>query len=78
MFFKAGQGDDADTLGQAKVWVYDSDKFPFYQAEIYHQYHDGFMPGEQYGKVYNSLRNQAAQDGRIKSVGCPGGVIEKK
>ena len=34
-----GKGDDADTLGKRAVWVMDSDKFPFYQAEIYHQFH---------------------------------------
>jgi hypothetical protein len=26
----------------------DSNKFPFYQGEVYHQYHDGFFPGEDY------------------------------
>lgn len=34
-----GKGDDEDTLGKKRVWVMDSTKFPFYQAEIYHQFH---------------------------------------
>jgi hypothetical protein len=34
-----GKGDDADTLFKKKVWVLDSNKFPFRQAEIYHQFH---------------------------------------
>lgn len=34
-----GKGDDADTLGKKIVWVMDTEKFPFVQAEIYHQYH---------------------------------------
>lgn len=41
-----GRGNDADTLGsRGLAWVMDSDKFPFRQAEVYHQFHDGFMPG---------------------------------
>lgn len=35
----AGKGGDADTLGKRRVWVMDSNVFPFRQAEIYHQYH---------------------------------------
>ena len=34
-----GKGDDADTLGKKLIWVMDSDKFPFRQAEVYHQFH---------------------------------------
>jgi hypothetical protein len=46
-------------------------QFPFYQGEIYHQFHDGFMPGEQYGDSYHSLRADAIKDGRISATGCP-------
>ena len=35
----AGKGSDADTLGKRMAWVMDSDKFPFYRAEVYHQFH---------------------------------------
>ena len=42
--FRAGNGDDGDTLGKRLVWVMDSDTFPFYPAEPYHQFHDGFSP----------------------------------
>lgn len=34
-----GKGDDKDTLGKKIVWVMDTEKFPFIQAEVYHQYH---------------------------------------
>lgn len=34
-----GKGDDSDTLGKKIVWVMDTEKFPFIQAEVYHQYH---------------------------------------
>jgi hypothetical protein len=35
---EVGKGSDPDTLGRRLVYVYDSAKFPFYQAEVYHQY----------------------------------------
>merc|ERR1711879_839218 len=41
---RAGVGDDADTLGSAHVWVYDTEYFPFQQAETYHQFHDDYLP----------------------------------
>lgn len=33
----AGKGNDPDTFGKQIVFVYDTAKFPFYQAEVYHQ-----------------------------------------
>ncbi len=72
---KAGKGSDADTSGKKIVWVMDSDKFPFQQAEIYHQFHDGFMPGEQYPESYNSQAVAAYKDGRITTTGCPDTIL---
>ena len=69
--FMEGKGDDPDTLGKKIVWVMDTAKFPFYQAEIYHQYHDGFMAGEQYPESYNALAMKAYKQGRLKETGCP-------
>lgn len=34
MILEDGKGNDGDTLGNRKVYVYDSNKFPFYQAEF--------------------------------------------
>lgn len=68
---QAGVGDDSDTLGKRKVWVMDSEMFPFYQAEVYHQYHDGFFPGENYPNSYNNLQIKFAQAGVLKTTGCP-------
>lgn len=65
-----GRGNDPDTLGKQVVYVYDSTKFPFYQAEVYHQYHNDFQ-SPAYGKAYNNLVEGALEDGRIKSTGCP-------
>lgn len=65
-----GKGNDSDTLGKQIVYVYDSNKFPFYQGEVYHQYHNDFQ-SRAYGKAYNELANVAYEDGRLKITGCP-------
>lgn len=65
-----GKGNDGDTLGKQIIYVYDSTKFPFYQAEVYHQYHNDFQ-SPAYGKAYNELVNVAYEDGRLKTTGCP-------
>jgi hypothetical protein len=67
----AGKGNDEDTLGKGIVYVMDSDTFPFHQAELYHQYHDGFMPGEQYPRSYNTIAKQMYDAGKLGSTGCP-------
>lgn len=69
-----GVEGDKDTSGKKTVQIYDSDKFPFRQAEIYHQFHDGFMPGEQYPQSYNNLAKEAYKDGRIVATGCPDSI----
>jgi len=65
-----GKGNDPDTLGKKMVFVMDSNKFPFYQAEVYHQFHDDFQ-SPAYGKAYNDLVKGAFRDGRVKDSGCP-------
>eukprot|EP00804_Cyclotella_cryptica_P012284 CCRYP_019984-RC/>CCRYP_019984-RC protein AED:0.17 eAED:0.17 QI:0/0.33/0.25/1/0.33/0.25/4/575/266 len=65
-----GKGNDPDTLGKRIVYVMDSNKFPFYQAEVYHQFHNDFLTPA-YGKEYNNLVTAAVEDGRIKITGCP-------
>jgi len=64
-----GEGNDADTVRTKKVWVYDSKKFPFYQGEVYHQFHDDMM--ESYSKNYKSLKDTVLSSGSLKKVGCP-------
>ena len=41
-----GKGSDPENLYKKSIWVYDTAKFPFYKGEVYHQFHDGFRPGE--------------------------------
>jgi hypothetical protein len=67
---EAGKGNDPDTFGKKLIYVYDSNKYPFYQAEVYHQYHNDFQ-SPPYGRKYNSLADLALEEGRISSTGCP-------
>ena len=66
-----GNGNDPDTVGKDKlVYIYDSNKFPFYQAEVFMQFRDDFQ-SDPYGKEYNRLVELALDDGRIIGQGCP-------
>jgi len=65
----AGRGSDPDTLLGSKVYIYDSDKYSFFQAEIYHQFHDDML--QQYDDSYHSLKTQLKQTGKLKDVSCP-------
>ena len=49
----------------------DSNVFKFHQGEIYHQFHDGFMPGESYPQSYNDIVKIKVEDGSLKKTGCP-------
>lgn len=66
----AGKGNDPDTLGKKLVFVYDTNEFPFHQAEVYHQFHDDFQ-SPAYGRKYNNLANALLESGHIKGTGCP-------
>jgi len=69
---EAGRGDDYDTLGAALVWVYDTAQYPFNPAEVYHQFHDDFLPGGNYPDSYEALRNTLVCSGRLSNLGCKG------
>jgi hypothetical protein len=69
--FKKGAGSDPDNFGTKGIWVYDTKIFKFHQAETYHQFHDGFVSGQQYGDDYHKLRDTLSLDGRLKRTGCP-------
>lgn len=71
MSLKKGVGNDPDTLGKRTIWVYDVKDFPFYSAEVYHQFHDGFFPGENYPSSYNNLAAQYYNAGMLQTTGCP-------
>ena len=65
-----GRGDEPDTIGDKAVLVYDSNKFPFYPGEVYHQFHNDFM-GPAYGRAYNNIQTTKIESGALKSTGCP-------
>ena len=71
--FAVGKGDDADV--RALAFVMDSAKFPFYAAEPYHQFHDGFAWGEDYPNSYNNLAKAFVKSGGVKDTGCPNGML---
>jgi len=70
--FAVGKGDDGDAA--KVVFVMDTKEFPFFKAENYHQFHDGFNWGEDYSREYNALA------GMFKKMGedfgdCPNGMV---
>ena len=70
--FAVGKGDDRDLA--KVVFVMDSRKFPFYVAEQYHQFHDGFKLDENYPASYNGLAGKFAKTGEDFGS-CPNGML---
>lgn len=71
--FAKGKGDDGDARGLA--FVMDTAKFPFYVAEQYHQFHDGFNLNENYPSRYNDLAKTLAKAGTLGESKCPNGLL---
>jgi len=72
MDLKPGNGGDADVFNT--VWVMDTDVYPFYAGEVYHQFHCNFFHSEgmPYPDAYTlDLWRQKKQQGSIKPTGCP-------
>lgn len=77
MNLKEGSGNEYTGMGKAMeddelntVWIIDSDKFPFYQAEMYHQFHNGL--GKKFPTAYTKdLKEVAVENKRVKETGCP-------
>jgi len=69
--FGIGQGDDADR--RALVYVMDSSvrEYPFFVAEAYHQFHDGFAKGENYPNAYNDIAKSLDKVGKLSDSKCP-------
>jgi len=73
-----GKGSDPSTAGTDVVWIYDSSKFPFYQAELYHQFHDPDTSKKSApkGEKYKALREALLRRGRLQPVSCPESEVE--
>jgi len=59
--FALGKGTDKDI--PRVVWIMDSEAYPSYVAEQYHQFHDGFNFGENYPNSYNDLGGKFSKAG---------------
>jgi len=59
--FAVGKGSDKDV--PKVVWIVDSETYPSYVAEQYHQFHDGFNFGENYPNTYNDLGGKFSKAG---------------
>jgi len=70
--FAVGKGDDKDIPKVA--FIMDSNEFPFYVAEQYHQFHDGFKLDESYPQRYNDLASKFAKKGENFGT-CPNGMM---
>ena len=72
--FAVGKGNDRDA--RAVSFIMDTEKFPFYIAEQYHQFHDGFNLNENYPNSYNSLATKLASEGTLGPENkCPNGTF---
>ena len=66
--FQNGRPVEDDVLNV--VWVVDSDKLPFNQAEEYHQFHDGL--GKKFPAKYTKeMKKMMKDNGRVRETGCP-------
>ena len=74
MDLKPGRGGLLDADEPNTVWIIDSASYPFYAAEVYHQFHCNFFdsPGMPYPDWYTvGLWEHQKQAGIIKPTGCP-------
>lgn len=70
--FAIGKGSDDD---KPKVsFIMDTANFPFFVAEQYHQFHDGFRLDEGYPESYNSLARNFVRMGENFQA-CPIGML---
>jgi len=70
-----GRSDGKDGDSRANVWVMDTSKSPFFVAEPYHQFHDGFKLGEDYPASYNDMSKKLLSAGLFEDSKCPAGMI---
>lgn len=70
---RPGLGSDPDTFGANSVYIMDSDKFPFVQAELCLQFHDDSRAT--YPAAYHNLRYGFEKRGRLASTTCPANYI---
>jgi peptide methionine sulfoxide reductase MsrA len=71
MTLQAGSGGHADFEGEFVVYIYDSDRYPFYRAEKYHQFHTNDVLGRPVPSTYTvDLKIAQSMEGRMDPTGC--------
>jgi peptide methionine sulfoxide reductase MsrA len=73
--FAKGKGGGTDPDARGLVFIMDTDDFPFYVAEQYHQFHDGFNFEENYPNSYNDIAGKLAKEGTLGQSACPNGLL---
>jgi hypothetical protein len=73
MTLQAGQGSDPDTLVNNNVYVMDTTKFSFIQAELCLQFHDDVQTP--YPPSYHELSDTLGKNGRLLPTQCPPNFI---
>merc|ERR1712048_1246092 len=66
-----GVGADEDTLLTNRVYIMDSDVFPFAQAEVCMQFYDPSSQGFVFNESYLALRPVLEEKGRLVKTTCP-------
>jgi len=68
LFDRGGFASEDDVINT--VWVMDTAKFQFHQAEVYHQFHNGL--GKAFPSWYTKeMKAAALKAGTVKETGCP-------
>jgi len=66
--YRNGKPMEGDVINT--VWIVDSTSLPFYQAEVYHQFHNGL--GKLFPASYTKdLKQQAIENKIVTETGCP-------
>jgi len=66
--YRNGKPMEGDLINT--VWIVDSTSLPFYQAEVYHQFHNGL--GKLFPASYTKdLKQQAIENKIVTETGCP-------
>ena len=67
--FTEAKGDDADTLYNNQIWIYDTRNYTFHQAELCLQFHNN-QTGR-YSAAYHDLKQSLVKDGKLIATNCP-------
>jgi len=65
-----GVGEPEDVKGDFVVYIYDSNKFPFYQGERGHQFHANVVVGRPVPEAYLALRDSETMEERMRATLC--------